>query len=110
MLLQGALNYLMEYQACSLLSDGSTPPTKVSWSPPSHNWYKINVDGAVFRDQKAAGVGVIVWDAEGTLIRACSKRIMAPLGAIEVEAKALEFGLQFAKDLSIHEFTLESDS
>lgn len=29
-LLQGALNYLMEYQACSLLSDGSTPPTKVS--------------------------------------------------------------------------------
>ena len=34
---------------------------------------------------------------------------LGPLGAIEVEAKALEFGLQFAKDLSIHEFTLESD-
>lgn len=68
------------------------------------------MNGAVFRDQKAAGVGVIVRDAEGTLIRACSKRIMAPLRAIEVEAKVLEFGLQFAKNLSIHEFTLESDS
>ena len=53
---------------------------------------------------------MIVQDAEGTLIGACSKWIMAPLGAIEVEAKVLEFGLQFAKDLSIHEFTLESDS
>ena len=35
---------------------------------------------------------------------------MAPLGAIEAEAKAVEVGLQFAKDLSIQDFTLEIDS
>ena len=37
-------------------------------------------------------------------------KIMAPLGAIKAEAKAGEEGLQFAKDLSIQDFTLESDS
>ena len=33
-----------------------------------------------------------------------------PSGAIEAEAKAVEVGLQFAKDLSIQDFTLEIDS
>ena len=32
------------------------------------------------------------------------------MGAIEVEAKAVELGLMFARDLSIRDFTLESDS
>ena len=43
-------------------------------------------------------------------VGACSKKIEAPLGAIEAEAKASELGLQFAKDMSIHDFTLESNS
>ena len=64
----------------------------------------------MFKAQKAAGVGVLIRDGNGSLIGACNKRIIAPLGAIEVEAKAIECGLQFAKDLSIQEFTLESDS
>ena len=32
------------------------------------------------------------------------------MGAIEAEAKAVELGLMFARDLSIQDFTLESDS
>ena len=32
------------------------------------------------------------------------------MGGIEVEAKAVELGLMFARDLSIQDFTLESDS
>ena len=36
-------------------------------------------------------------------VGACSKKIEAPLGAIEAEAKASELGLQFAKDMSIHD-------
>ena len=44
------------------------------------------------------------------MIGACSKKIDAPLGAIEVEAKAVKMGLHFAKDMSIQDFTPESDS
>ena len=35
---------------------------------------------------------------------------MAPLGAIETEAKALEAGMQFAREVGIQELILEGDS
>ena len=34
----------------------------------------------------------------------------APLGALEVEAKAFEVGLEFARDMGVHDFVLEGDS
>ena len=47
----------------------------------------------------------------GNLIAALSKKLNAPLGAIEVEAKAFGVGFQFAKDMSIQEiFVMEGDS
>ncbi|KAL0006036.1 hypothetical protein SO802_013597 [Lithocarpus litseifolius] len=58
-----------------------------------------------------SGFGVIVRDAYGQVVAALSSRLMAPLGAIETEeAKALEAGMQFARDVGIQDFILESDS
>ena len=48
-----------------------------------------------------AGVGILIRDAKGQLIKACSRKLEVPLGAIEAEAKAVELGLMFARDLSI---------
>jgi len=56
-----------------------------------------------------AGVGILIRDVEGHLIGACSRKLEAPLGAIKAEAKAVELGLLFARDMSIQDFTLESD-
>ena len=53
---------------------------------------------------------VLIKDSEGRVVGACSKKIQAPLGAMEVEAKAVEFGLKFAKDMLIQDFILEGDS
>ncbi|KAK9995615.1 hypothetical protein SO802_020301 [Lithocarpus litseifolius] len=78
--------------------------------PPRPTRYKINVDDAVFAAQKLVGIGVIIRDSDDSLIEACSKKLWFPLGAVEVEAKAVEFGLQFAKDLLIQDFILEGDS
>ncbi|XP_050255011.1 uncharacterized protein LOC126700876 [Quercus robur] len=72
--------------------------------------FKVNVDGAVCATQKEAGVAVIIMDAQGLVIGALRKKIKAPLGAIEVEVKAYEAGVQFAKDMGIQEFILEGDS
>ena len=50
------------------------------WMPhsPSPSRYKINVDGAMFKEQKMARVGILIRDAAGQLIGACSKKIDAP--------------------------------
>ena len=86
------------------------PAEPMKWKAPSLDQYKINVDGAVFKEQCMAGVGILIRDAKGQLIGACSRKLEAPLGAIKAKAKNVELGLLFARDLSIQDFTLESDS
>ena len=60
--------------------------------------YKVNVDGAIFSAKKEAGIGIVVRDSQGLVMAAMSLKVKAPLGPLEVEAKAFEAGLQFAKD------------
>lgn len=68
------------------------------------------MDGATFAKRNAAMVRVIIRDDKGRVIAALSKKIPAPLGAVETEAKAFESGLQFAKDIGIQDLILEGDS
>ena len=86
------------------------PPASVSWSPPSHGHYKVNIDGAVFSKRKQAGAGVIIRDGVGHVVAALSKRWNYPLGAIEAEAKAWEAGVLFAKDMGIQDAEFEGNS
>ena len=106
----GALEFLAEFQEGGCAASVPSTNNQTSWMPPLPTRYKINVDGAVFAAQKLVGIGVIVRDSDGSLIGACSKKLRFPLGAVEVEAKAVEFGLQFAKDSLIQDFILEGDS
>ena len=80
------------------------------WTRPTGLRYKVNVDGAVFKSQKTAGVGVVVRDSNGLVVAALSRKINSPLGALEVEAKAVEAGISFARDIGIADFTVEGDS
>ena len=81
-----------------------------NWIPPLSPQYRVNVDGARFSSQKEAGVGVIIRDNKGLVIAALSKNIDAPLGPLEIETKAFEVGLQFAKDVGIYDLILKGDS
>ena len=69
-------------------------PQVIRWSPSPIARYKVNVDGAVFSAQKFAGVEVMIRDSDGKVIAALSRKFNAPLGALEVEAKAFEVGLE----------------
>ena len=77
-----AQRYVEEFQA-HIPSD---PP---NINPPL-NWYKVNMDSAVFKDQGSIGVGVVIRNDRGEVMRAMSKKIHLPLGAIEAEAKAMK--------------------
>ena len=78
--------------------------------PSSFPFYKVNIDGAIFKDQNEVRVWVVIRDHVGNFIAGLSKKFQCPLRAIEVEAKAFEPGLEFAKNMDIQDFVLEGDS
>ena len=80
------------------------------WTNPSSPWYKVNIDGAIFADQQASGVGVIIKDQGGLVAAALSKKMFCPLGPLEDEAKALEEAVDFAQDVGIRDAHFECDS
>ena len=82
----------------------------VTWLPPWANWFKINVDGAVFTSQKAKGLGVIIKDDRRRVEATLSKKVWVPLGALEAKAKAFKADLLLARDIGIQDIILKGDS
>ena len=68
------------------------------------------MDGAIFADLCTVGIRLIVQDWNDRFVAAMCKPIHAPLGPLEVESKAVEVGLYFAKQLGVSDFTIEGDS
>lgn len=95
-LLQWTTQYLEEYYAATDTNpDTSSPCVQViSWSPPQGSTYKVNVNRAMFPDLKEVVIGVVIRDDKGRVMEALSKKVHAPLGTVEAEAKAFEKRLQ----------------
>lgn len=70
----------------------------VKWKPPTSPHYKINFDGAIFKEQGAAGLGVVIQDSQGLVIGALSECIVMPMSAATVEALVSRRALTFAKE------------
>ena len=111
-LVRWASQYVEEYKVATktLVCKAMVADGVRSWIPPPEYVFKINVDGAVFANQKEVGVGVIIRDEKGRLEAAMSKKIPVPLDAVEAEAVVYEQGLMFARDIGIHNFIIEGDS
>ena len=60
-------------------------------------------------DIGAVGLGVVIRDAEGSMIGALMERIPIPLAVAMVEALACRRAVLFAKELSIFYATFEGD-
>ncbi|KAK7857021.1 putative ribonuclease h protein, partial [Quercus suber] len=111
-ILRGAMHLVGEFHAAneSKHENRAGEAPVVVWKPPSSGHYKVNTDGAVFSKRKQAGAGVIIRDGMGEVIAALSKKWNYPLGAVEAEAKALEAGINFARDVGVRDVEFETDS
>ena len=111
-ILKSALHLVDEYQMANGVSKVAAPAAKpmITWRPPARDQYKVNVDGAIFKHRNQAGIGVVIRDKNGVVIAALSKLVNAPLEAVEIEAKAMESGVIFARDVGIREAMFEGDS
>ncbi|XP_075658974.1 uncharacterized protein LOC142628823 [Castanea sativa] len=59
---------------------------------------------------RKVGLGVLIRDSAGNVITAMSWPLVGPLGALEMEAKAVEIGMRFALDVGIQDAVFESDA
>lgn len=108
-ILEDSKQFLEEFRGVSELPLPRQPRPLKSWSPPQIGWYKVNIDGAVFKDIGHCGIGVVVQNDKGLIMGALCKNFPYPLGALEVEAKAAEVGVIFAWELGLREIILEGD-
>ncbi|XP_050241342.1 uncharacterized protein LOC126690265 [Quercus robur] len=111
-ILRNAMLLVEDYRVANApKTEHTVAPTRpVSWQPPSHGFYKVNIDEAVFSKRKQARAGVVIRDGEGEVIAALSKQWKFPLGATEAEAKAWEAGILFSKDVGVRDVEFEGDS
>ncbi|KAL0010991.1 hypothetical protein SO802_006099 [Lithocarpus litseifolius] len=63
-------------------------PVQQKWSAPAQPQYKANFDGAIFKSNDSAGLGVIIRDSNGAVIGALSARVPLPQSVAMVEALA----------------------
>ena len=108
-----AANFVEEFRQSNDPNDTNHRPGgqyRETWSPPKRGWFKINTDGAVFKDTGQSRIGVVVRNEKGQLMGAMSKEILLPLGALEVEARAAEEGIIFARELGLGEIMVEGDA
>ena len=83
------------------------PAQRVKWIPPISPMYKVNYDGAIFKELGAAGLGVIIRDSVGGVIGALAERISLPSSVATVEALACMWAVLFALELSVFDATFE---
>ena len=95
-IIQKAMLLLEEYQIANHKIKLPVAPHNVTWSPPSNSWYKINVNGVVFKQLQAIGIGVIAQDHEGQALAAMSKKLWVPLSPLEAKAQAMVESIIFA--------------
>ena len=83
---------------------------RVRWILPISPMYKVNYDGAIFKESGAAGLGVIIQDSIGGVIGALAERISLPSSVATVEALACRRAVLFALELSVFDATFEGDA
>ena len=71
---------------------------------------KINFDRAVFKEENAVGIGVVIRDEKGHVMASMAEKILHPNSVAIVEAMAAVNALTFAQDIGLSYLILEGDT
>ena len=63
---------LMEYRAANPPVQTVVVRPRTRWKTPPNEFYKTNVDGAMFNEDDRAGIGVIIQDCQGLVLASMS--------------------------------------
>ena len=106
-----AMTYVEDFRATCLTEGQKAQPAPRAkhWNPPPQGMYKVNIDAVVFKEQRCCGIGVIIRNEKGQMMGALCKKVAAPWGSLEAEAKAAETGILLAWDLGLKDIVVEGD-
>ena len=107
--MQRATAALMEFRTVTNRVHTVVDRPRVKWRVPPTEFYKINFDGAMFKEEDRAGIGVIIRDSQGLVLASMSQVIPLHLTVVELETLAATKALEFASDLSLGKVILEGD-
>jgi ribonuclease HI len=86
------------------------PHPVVRWQRPSQCCFKVNYDGAIFKNSDEAGLGIVIRDMTGQAIATLSQKIKYPQSVEAMEALAARRAVQFTIELGLREAEFEGDS
>uniref|UniRef100_A0A2N9GYK3 Reverse transcriptase domain-containing protein n=1 Tax=Fagus sylvatica TaxID=28930 RepID=A0A2N9GYK3_FAGSY len=87
-----------------------TPTLVIKWQPPSRHNFKINYDGAVFKETNEAGIGVVVRNKAGHVMASLVQKVRYPQSVENIEAWAAKRAVQFVSEIGLKEAEFEGDS
>ena len=90
--------------------EADRPKENLKWVPPPQGWFKVNVDGAIFKETNKAGIGVVVRDSQGWVLAALTEKVDGVQDAEAIEALAIRRAIRFAIETSFNCVIIESDS
>ncbi|KAK9989613.1 hypothetical protein SO802_029852 [Lithocarpus litseifolius] len=108
--MQTAIDSFLEFQRAQTPAEPRIARPRTRWLAPPNESFKINFDGAVFKDKDRAGIGVIIRDSRGLVMGSMSQVVPLPQTIVELEALAALKALEFAADLGLFNVILEGDS
>ena len=83
-------------------------PCRPRWKPPNQGGVKTNIDGAIFKDINAAGLGVVIRNDRGKVLAA--EKIPIPNLVLTLEILAARRVVQFVHEVGISNSIFEGDS
>ncbi|KAL0008796.1 hypothetical protein SO802_010298 [Lithocarpus litseifolius] len=105
-MLHDFVQVLLEKQLQPTRTDGQ----QVRWQPPPVTKFKVNFDGVVFKEDKRAGLGIVIRNHQGQVLTSFSENIALLPSIEDVEALAAVRAMSFAAELGVSSTIIEGDS
>ena len=103
--------YLHEYLSVTTEEKVEKPkPTPVRCKLPLTNYYKVNFNGAIFKESNAGGIGVVIRDNAGMVIATLSQKVHGTHTVEMIEALAAKRAIIFAKEVGVADLEFEGDA
>jgi hypothetical protein len=103
--------FLNEYLSVTTEEKTEKPkPHQVRWKPLSSNFYKVNFDGAIFKESNTGGLGVVIRDYTGMVIATLSQKVHGTHIVEMIEALTTRRAILFAKEVGVFDAEFEGDA